>query len=117
MRDDARLLIVESIIPPGNERFFGKLLDLIMLALPGGKERTEEEYRKLLQGAGFRLTSITPTASEVSVIEGARGEQHPRGRRSFHTSDVQSSAGDDIARGKDDPPMRLTVRAESSPRL
>lgn len=72
MRDDARLLIVESIIPPGNERFFGKLLDLIMLALPGGKERTEEEYRALLQGAGFRLTSITPTASEVSVIEGRK---------------------------------------------
>jgi O-methyltransferase domain/Dimerisation domain len=69
MGDSARLLVLESVIPPGNDPFFGKLLDLIMLALPGGKERTEEEYRRLFEGAGFRLTGITPTATEVSVLE------------------------------------------------
>jgi hypothetical protein len=65
-----RLLLVESVIPPGNDPSFAKLLDLNMLVIPGGKERSEAEYRELYTAAGFRLTSITPTRSEVSVIEG-----------------------------------------------
>lgn len=70
IRDDGRLLIVEGIIPAGNSPSFGKLLDLNMLVIPGGKERTEAEYRALLAKAGFRLEKIAPTAAEVSVIEG-----------------------------------------------
>jgi hypothetical protein len=41
-----------------------------MMVVPGGKERTEDEYRQLYQASGFQLASITPTATEVSVIEG-----------------------------------------------
>jgi hypothetical protein len=41
-----------------------------MLVIPGGQERTEQEYRDLLGKAGFRLVRIVPTAAEVSVIEG-----------------------------------------------
>jgi hypothetical protein len=70
IREDGRLLVVESVIPPGNEPFFGKLLDVTMLVIPGGKERTESEYRDLYARAGFRLTSVVPTTTEVSVIEG-----------------------------------------------
>jgi hypothetical protein len=70
IRADGRLLVVESVIPPGNEPFFGKLLDLTMLVIPGGQERTAEEYRDLFAKSGFRLTRIVPTATEVSVIEG-----------------------------------------------
>jgi hypothetical protein len=40
-----------------------------MLLIPGGKERTEDEYRALLGGAGFKLTQIIPTSSEVSIVE------------------------------------------------
>jgi hypothetical protein len=65
-----RLLVVESVIPPGNDAGFAKLLDLNMLVIPGGKERTEVEYRELYSAAGFRLTKITPTRADVSVIEG-----------------------------------------------
>jgi hypothetical protein len=65
-----RLLVVETVIPPGNEPSFGKLLDLNTLVNPGGLERTEEEYRRLYESAGFRLTRIVPTAADVSVIEG-----------------------------------------------
>jgi len=72
MGDGGRLLVVESVIPPGNAPSFGKLLDLTMLVIPGGKERTEKEYRELFTAAGFRLTRIVPTAAEVCVIEGAR---------------------------------------------
>jgi len=68
-----KLLVVESVIPPGNEPSFGKLLDLAMLVIPGGEERTEDEYRKLYESAGFRLTQIVATKAEVCVIEGRKG--------------------------------------------
>jgi hypothetical protein len=72
MSGDAKLLLVEGVIPPGNDPSFGKLLDLTMLTIPGGKERTEAEYRTLFRTAGFELTRIVPTGAEVSVIEGKR---------------------------------------------
>ncbi len=72
MADEGKLLIVESVIPPGNDRFGGKLLDLVMLLIPGGKERTEEEYTALLDSAGFKLSRIVPTKGEISVIEAVK---------------------------------------------
>jgi hypothetical protein len=72
MGRDGRLLVVEGVILPGNDPAFGKLLDLHMMVVPGGKERTEAEYRKLFEGAGFRLTRIVPTKAEVSVVEGKK---------------------------------------------
>lgn len=72
MSDDAKLLVVESVIPPGNEPFGGKFLDLVMLLIPGGKERTEEEYRVLFEQAGFELTRIVPTDGEISIVEGVK---------------------------------------------
>jgi len=44
-------------------------MDMLMMILAGGIERTEEEYRLLLNQAGFQLSSITPTTSLISVIE------------------------------------------------
>jgi hypothetical protein len=67
-----RLLVVEGVLPPGNEPAFGKLLDLTMLVIPGGQERTREEYEALFWTGGFRLTRVVPTQAEVSVLEGAR---------------------------------------------
>ena len=67
-----KLLVVEGVIPPGNGPCFGKLLDLTMLTIPGGKERTEEEYRSLFHSGGFRLTRIVPTKAYVDVIEGEK---------------------------------------------
>lgn len=67
-----KLLLVESVIPPGNDPFMGKFLDLTMMLIPGGKERTEDEYRELYDKAGFDLVRIVPTSTEVSVIEGVR---------------------------------------------
>ncbi len=67
---DGRLLVVELIIPPDNEPDYGKYLDLNMLVLYTGRERTEAEYRKLFEVTGFALTRVVATSSEVSVIEG-----------------------------------------------
>jgi SAM-dependent methyltransferase len=66
---DGRVLVVESIVPAGNEPSFSKLLDLAMMALPGGQERTEDEYRELFETAGLTLHQVTPTTGGVEVIE------------------------------------------------
>ena len=54
----ARLLINESVIKPGNDPQGAKWLDLLMLVLAGGRERDEQQWRSLLDGAGFRLESL-----------------------------------------------------------
>lgn len=69
MTAGSRLLVVERIVPSGNERSFVKLLDLVMLVSLGGRERTLEEYRALLEGAGLKLTRAANTRFLVSVLE------------------------------------------------
>jgi hypothetical protein len=69
MANDARLLLIEQIVPPGNEPSLSKLYDLHMLVLLGGRERTEEEYRRLLAKAGFQLTRVVHTEVPRCVIE------------------------------------------------
>jgi O-methyltransferase domain len=66
----AKLLVIEIVIPPGNEASYSKLLDLMMLVGPGGCDRTEAEYEALFQAGGFKLTKVIPTQSPASVIEG-----------------------------------------------
>ncbi|HKP46085.1 MAG TPA: methyltransferase [Pyrinomonadaceae bacterium] len=72
MRDDGRVLLIESVITPGNTPDFGKLLDIEMLVSPGGKERTATEYAELFEKAGLRLTHIVATKSPYSVIEAVK---------------------------------------------
>ncbi len=64
-----RLLLVESVIAPGNAPCPAKYLDLTMLLIPGGMERTESQFRTLLGQASFRLERLVPTPSSVQVIE------------------------------------------------
>jgi len=63
------LLLVEWSLSEANLPSTGKLSDLIMLVLTGGKERTTDEYRKLLTSAGFRFNRLVPTATELAIIE------------------------------------------------
>jgi hypothetical protein len=69
MKPGSKLLIVEFVLPEGNTPHFGKVADMIMLVIPGGEERTAGEYGRLLASAGFRMTRVVPTASDVSVVE------------------------------------------------
>jgi hypothetical protein len=64
-----RVILMESVVAPGNEPHFAKWLDLEMLLLPGGKERTEVEFAKLFKGAGFKLTRVVPTKGALFVVE------------------------------------------------
>jgi hypothetical protein len=74
MNQDGRLLLIETVIPQGNEPSPAKLGDLHMLVMTGGRERTEAEYATLFEASGFRLTRIIPTGSMVSIIEGVRAD-------------------------------------------
>src|SRR5205807_10394822 len=58
MNPGGRLLLIEMVLPHGNTPHPGKVLDLVMLVGPGGRERTEQEYAKSLGQAGFRLTRL-----------------------------------------------------------
>jgi O-methyltransferase domain/Dimerisation domain len=69
MADNTRLLVIEQVIPPGNDPSLSKLYDLHMLVLTGGRERTENEYRALLAAADFELTRVIHTDAPRSVIE------------------------------------------------
>jgi hypothetical protein len=69
MKPGSRLLIIEMVLPSNGQPHPAKMLDLIMLVAPGGRERTEPEYATLLSRAGLRLTRVVPTESAVSVVE------------------------------------------------
>ena len=72
MKTESRLLVVEMVISPGNEPSVAKLLDLEMLVITGGRERTETEFNNLFVSSGFKLSRIIPTKESVCVIEGIR---------------------------------------------
>ena len=65
-----KLLVVELVLPSGEEPFFGKWLDLHMLVLLGARERTAPEYEALFRATGFTLGRVVPTATGPSIVEG-----------------------------------------------
>jgi hypothetical protein len=68
----ARLYLIEAAMAAGNEPHFAKIVDLEMMLLPGGCERTEQEYRDLLAQAGFELARVVKTKSPLDLIEAVR---------------------------------------------
>lgn len=69
--DGGRLVLLEMVLPERASSFIGHILDLEMLLMLHGRERTRSEYSELLRRAGFRLTKVIPTVSPLSVIEAA----------------------------------------------
>jgi hypothetical protein len=67
---DGKLLVVDVVIPPGSEPHFGKFIDLNMLVMTGGHERTEQEFRQLFATSGFNLNRVVRTESPFSIVEG-----------------------------------------------
>ena len=70
MTEGGKVLVVEMVVPEGNEPSPSKFLDLQMLQYLPGCERTEKEYSELFDSAGLKLTRIIPTMSPFSIIEG-----------------------------------------------
>ena len=70
--ENGRLILIEAAVPETNEPHFSKFIDLNMLVITGGRERTPEEFRRLYEASGFKLSRIVPTESPFSVIEGVK---------------------------------------------
>jgi hypothetical protein len=69
MAANSKVLVIETVIPDDDREHLSKLLDLEMLVVSTGKERTAAEYTQLLQHAGFRNTRVIPTVGPASVVE------------------------------------------------
>ena len=64
-----RLLLLETVVPENDSMHFSKILDLNMLAMSSGRERSQTEFRTLLAAAGFRISKIVATMAPQSLIE------------------------------------------------
>ncbi len=69
MAPGARLLLAERIVPPHDKPSEAKLFDINMLVVVGGRERTQTEYRQLLEVSGFALVRVLDTKSPISILE------------------------------------------------
>ena len=69
MAKGTRLLVIDCVLPPGNAPHFGKTLDVAMMAVVRGQERSAEDFSTLLSAGGFRLTRVLPTAAFPSIVE------------------------------------------------
>jgi hypothetical protein len=65
----SRVLIVETLVAETPGPHFGKSLDITMLAVTGGRERSEPQYAALLAATAFKLQRVLPTASHYSIVE------------------------------------------------
>jgi hypothetical protein len=72
MRGKGKVLLVEGVIAPGNDPHLAKWIDLEMMTMPSGKERTEKEFAELFAQAGLRLLRVVPTKSPVCVVEAVK---------------------------------------------
>ncbi len=77
LEGDRKVVLVESVIEAGNAPSWAKFLDVQMLVMNGGRERTVEEYRRLFAAAGLRLSRVIPTGAEDSLIEAERAGETP----------------------------------------
>lgn len=70
--DGGRVIVVDAVVPVGNDFHFSKPSDLLMMVILDGRERTETDFRALFDRAGLKLNRIVQTASSVSIVEGER---------------------------------------------
>ena len=71
--DDGALVLIEYCLGDDNAPSLGKTIDLVMMTITGGKERTMDEHRALLASAGFQLNRAIPVSPDINVIEALPG--------------------------------------------
>lgn len=69
LKPGGKVILIEAIISPGNDPHLGKWIDIEMFMMPGGRERTESEFRDLFARAGLKLTRVVPAKSPLWVVE------------------------------------------------
>lgn len=67
---DGRVLVIDAVIPPGNEPHPGKTLDMLLMTSLPGKERTAAEFERVFGDAGLSVTRVIPTGTPLSIVEG-----------------------------------------------
>jgi hypothetical protein len=67
-----KVVLLEMVLRGAGEPDMGKLLDIEMLAMPGGRERSADEFKALFARSGFEMTKVVPTSSPLSVVEAVR---------------------------------------------
>ncbi|NLU92394.1 methyltransferase [Chitinophaga sp. Ak27] len=73
MKKDSKILVIDGVVPEGNAPHASKLMDMNMLALTGGRERTAAEFESIFLRSGLRLTRVIDLSiSEVSIVEGKK---------------------------------------------
>ena len=72
MMPDGKILVIETVVPENDDWHIAKLLDIEMLAVPGGQERTRTQFEELFSKAELRLTRVVPTAAGVCILECVR---------------------------------------------
>ena len=72
MGPESRVLIADLVLPPGPIPLPAALMDLNMLAFPGGQERTKAEFSSLLERSGLKLERVVPTGTPTSLLQARR---------------------------------------------
>jgi len=67
-----KVILLEAVLRGAGEPDLGKLIDIEMLAMPGGRERSADEFKALFARLGFEMTKVVPTKSPLSVVEAVR---------------------------------------------
>jgi hypothetical protein len=80
MNKNGKILVIESVIPPGNGPDRGKIIDMQMFII-GGHERTKEEFRTLFRKSGLKLNRVIPTRCPLSIVEAAPTLQRSRNQK------------------------------------
>lgn len=69
MGADSRLLIIEVVLQPGSQSVYANCMDVLMLAITGGKERSLASFNQMLGNCGFVIEHVYPTGTEFSILE------------------------------------------------
>lgn len=70
MTDAGRVLVMDAVVPPGNDAHPSKVIDVLMMTALTGHERTRTQFDALFAEAGLRVSRIIPTGTPVSIVEG-----------------------------------------------
>lgn len=73
MASGGRVLVAETLVPPGDQPDPIKDIDVVMLAVTGGVERSEARFASLFEAAGLRLDRVLPTKGPIAILEGSAG--------------------------------------------
>ena len=71
LRPDGRVLVIDAVIPPGNQPHPGKDIDVLMMISLPGRERTEAEFRDIFAAADLKLERVIHTPAVLSIVEAA----------------------------------------------